>query len=320
MRRISLVWRLWKNFKLLFMLSLIGVVIYGFWYSRQDEATQRRSQEQAIVYLDWLIELKETNRDMDEALNWIIQKIPASLGNVVVVGDIEGADKYTFAGIPVGGLAVKVIKNKGYVVGYDETMRNPAWVAYRLERNEASGTAERPESFEVDRRTRARVDHGDYTNSGYDRGHMAPNYAIDTVFGEAAQKETFLMSNIVPQKPNLNQGPWKKLEQIVANRYLRDYQEAWLITGPIYQYPIQQMSTGVAIPHAFFKIVMDVVDSGGVRVFAVILEQDALPSEKLSRYLVSIDEVERLTGFDFLSLLDDAAEEALEANVAKRLW
>ena len=180
--------------------------------------------------------------------------------------------------------------------------------------------AERPDSFEMDRRTRARVDHYDYSNSGYDRGHMAPNYAIDRVFGEAAQQETFLMSNIVPQKPELNQGPWKDLEQTIANRYLRDYQQVWVMTGPIYREPIQRLPTGVAIPAAFFKIIVDVVEPTGVRAIGVILPQAAHESDKMSSYLVTIDAIEAATGMDFLSLLDDGAEAALEADLPKRLW
>ncbi len=302
------------------VLGMLALIVYGIWYSQQDAATQRRSQEQVIVCLDWLIELKQTNRDTDEMLNWVIQKIPASLGNVVTVGDVDGADRYTFAGVPVSASPVKLLKNQGYMVGYDETMRNPAWVAYRLERSERTEMAERPDSFAVDRRTRARVDHYDYSNSGYDRGHMAPNYAIDRVFGEGAQQETFLMSNIVPQKPELNQGPWKDLEQTIANRYLRDYQEVWVMTGPIYREPIQHLSTGVAIPAAFFKIIVDVVEPTGVRAIGVILPQDVHESDKMSSYLVSIDAIEAATGMDFLSLLDDSSEAALEANLPNRLW
>jgi len=320
MKKVGLIVRLWRNIKLIVVLSFVGLAIYGFWYSRQGPKIQRQTQEHLLVGLDWLVELKATNRDVDEILNWIIQQIPASLGAVIAVGSIEGADRYTFAGVPVGPRPVQVLENRGYLVGYDEAFQNPAWVAYRLEQNVAAEASERPDGFEIDGRTRARVNHHDYTNSGYDRGHMAPNYAIDRVFGEQAQKETFLMSNIVPQTPELNQGSWKEVEQIVANRYLRHYEEIWVVTGPIYGESIQNFSSGVAIPQAFFKIVVDVIDSTGIRALAMILPQDADPSSPLSSYLTTIDEVETVTGLDFLSLLDVVAEEALESDLPKRLW
>ena len=319
-RQLGVIGRIWRQFKWLLFFGLIAALLYSFWYVKQDEATQRRAQDRAIVVLDWLVELKQTNRDTDALLNWVIQQMPASLGNVIAVGDVKGADRFTFAGVPIGAKPVKLLSNRAYMVGYDETMRNPAWVAYYLESGEGSATSERPETFNADRRTRARVGHYDYSNTGYDRGHMAPNYAIDTVFGEGAQKETFLMSNIVPQRPELNQGPWKEFEQVVANRYLKDYQALWVVTGPIYRDPVQRLPSGVAIPAAFYKIVVDVVEPAGVRALALVLEQDVADSRKMSRHLVSIDEVEAATGLDFLSLLDDSAEAALEADLPKRLW
>lgn len=312
--------RLWRNSKRLMLLSLIAAVIYGIWYSRQDEATQRRSQEQVIVALDRLIELKQTNRDIDTVLHWVIRQLPASLGTVITVGDVAGADRYTFAGVPIGTTPVKLLRNEGYLVGYDESLKNPAWVAYHLVRGEGGTTSERPETFDADRRTRARVRHSDYSNTGFDRGHMAPNYAIDLVFGQRAQQETFLMSNIVPQRPDLNQGPWKVIEQMVANRYLKEYQEVWVITGPIYREPVARLPSGVAVPSAFFKVIIDTVEPTGVRALALVLEQDLKDSGKLSQHLVTIDTVEAATGLDFLSLLDDMAEASLEADLPKRLW
>jgi endonuclease G len=311
--------KLWGYCKLLVFLTAIGCVGYGFWYSQQDEATQSNSQEQILVVLDWLIERDETKKETDEILRWIVQQIPASQGIVVSVGNIEGADYYTFAGVPVGSRPVKVLKNRGYLVGYDEARQNPAWVAYRLEYAADASTVERPNGFKTDSRTRARVDHHDYTNTGYDRGHMAPNYAIGRAYGAKAQVETFLMSNIVPQLPDLNRGPWRALEQRIANAYLDDSRELWVITGPIYDETSLQLSAGVAVPFSFFKIVVDVVNSGKVRLLAFVMPQQ-IKDDDLKAYLTSVDMIEAETGLDFFSLLDDLAESQLESRRAGRVW
>jgi len=292
---------------------------YGVWYSQQNEATQSHSQEQVLVALDWLIERDETKKETDEVLRWIAQQIPASQGIVVSVGNIEGADRYTFAGVPVGDRPLKVLKNKGYIVGYDEALMNPAWVAYRLEYDSSGSTVDRPHGFETDSRTRARVDHHDYTNTGYDRGHMAPNYAIGGAYGAKGQIETFLMSNIVPQMPDLNRGPWKELEQRIANEYLDESRELWVITGPIYDESNLQLRSGVAVPSSFFKIVVDVVDDEKVRVLAFVMPQDVADAS-LRGYLTSVDAVEAETGLDFFSVLDDAVEDQLEGGRAGRVW
>jgi endonuclease G len=74
----------------------------------------------------------------------------------------------------------------------------------------------------------------------------------------------------------------------------------------------------VAVPDAFFMIVVDESD-GRVRTQAFLLPQEPV-SERLDSYLVSIDEVERRTGLDFLAELPDDAETALESRPAARAW
>jgi hypothetical protein len=66
-----------------------------------------------------------------------------------------------------------------------------------------SGLRRAPTDFVVDRRLSAPVKPEDYVRTGFDRGHLAPNLAIGRWFGAEAQRETFLMSNVVPQAPEL---------------------------------------------------------------------------------------------------------------------
>lgn len=305
--------------KLTCLLLVAAGVIFAFWYAQQSDEVKRASQGRIIEGFDWLIELDQTSRDVDEVLELIVRRIPASKG-AVVAANAEGADQYTFAGLPVGKRPVKILENEGYLVGYDEGLSNPAWVAYRLSYNSTGRTVDRPDQFETDGRTRAKVKHSDYTNTGFDRGHMAPNYAIGLVHGEIAQFQTFLMSNIVPQTPDLNRGPWKRIEQLVANDYLEKYKEIWVITGPIYEEPTKRLRSGVAIPVAFFKVLVDVIEPGQVRVLSMILPQTASDASRLKPYLVSVDLVEETTDLDFFSLLDDSAEHELEAIKSNRLW
>jgi endonuclease G len=52
--------------------------------------------------------------------------------------------------------------------------------------------------------------HSDYTNSGYDRGHMAPNADFNDTRENALL--TFFIANIWPQTPNVNRVIWLKTE------------------------------------------------------------------------------------------------------------
>ena len=173
--------------------------------------------------------------------------------------------------------------------------------------------------FDVDPRTRTRVTHDDYTNSGYDRGHMTPNYRIGIVYGERAQMETFMMSNIVPQMPNLNRGLWREAEQLIANDYLRERGELWVLTGPIFTEHVAELRSGVDIPSALFKIVLD-EDGGKVSSLALVIPQTADNDDSLSSSLVSIDQIEAASGLDFFSALEDGVETQLEAKRASRIW
>ena len=105
---------------------------------------------------------------------WVIEVVPYgaadSAGDAIFKGTPESTDTSS---------AFKVLHNVGFTIGYSETRKTPLWVSYRLEAVRDPGELpDRPSKFRIDRRTDAEVDHDCYTNSGYDRGDMAPNYGI----------------------------------------------------------------------------------------------------------------------------------------------
>jgi len=213
----------------------------------------------------------------------------------------------------------RVLANEGYVVGYSEALGNPLWAAYRARDVETLDAPKRPEEFRVDTRTSARVEPDDYTRSGYDRGHLAPNFAIATRYGRSAQEETFLMSNITPQKHALNAGPWKTLEQKIATSYAARFGEVWVMAGPVFGEKPARLQRRVAVPEAFFMVVVDESD-GRVRAQAFLFPQETPDGDELGKYVVTIDEIETRTGLDLLTALPDEAENALEARRATRVW
>jgi endonuclease G len=238
---------------------------------------------------------------------------------------LVGEDSAAFAGLPAGG-HLTVLRNEAFVVGYDEARKDPAWVAYRLAGPATFTGYTRLSRFTVDERTATRVRSGDYTNTGYTRGHMAPSYGIYSRYGPDAQRETYAMSNICPQLAELNSGRWQQLEVLVAGRgpsdssWAEEYGEVWVIAGPIFDADRTFLPAGVEIPDAFYKIVLDVDErSGRPRALAFIMPKSAA-AEELAAYLVSVDEVESRTGLDFFWQLDDELETELERAPAERLW
>ena len=226
---------------------------------------------------------------------------------------------FCYNGIPFSEeYPVLVLGNSAYSVGYSDARRNPLWVCYNVFTVDDPPSYDRPSYFRIDERTRAEVRHDEYTNSGYDLGQMAPNATIAGRYGEEAQLETFLMSNVCPQTPALNRGVWKELEGLVRE-WADAYEELWVITGPIFDEDIETLDSGVETPDAFFKIVIDEVD-GKPRALSFVIPQDPGPHPALVVYLVSVNMVELLTGFDFFWALDDGFEATMEAKTPLEIW
>lgn len=224
----------------------------------------------------------------------------------------------------------RVLRNEAYMVGYSEKRGNPLWVTYQvLPKPESTPRLPRPSTFQSDwRSTRCWlvlpcIDHGDYTESGYDRGHMAPNHVIASRYGQNAQLETFLMTNITPQAPNLNRRAWQRLEEISANYFAERYAPFTVITGPIFDEKPNHLPgyKFIQIPSAFYKIfVRESKDGGPPKVLAFVMPQTAQGNEDLSQFLVSIRDIEQQTGLDFLHKLDDGVEAYVETLIDPQSW
>lgn len=279
-----------------------------------------------------------------------IVRVPGPSSNGNPVAHVERDMRWqTYGGFPVATdehARYELLDNLGYDAGYSEFRKGPVWAAYRVDAARLPDSFPRPRGFATDDRTRARVTHRDYTGTGYDRGHMAPNHAVASRYGRQAQLETFLMSNICPQRPALNREIWRKLEELEAGKWSRNLEEVWVITGPVFDGErtfLGDVPSGIEIPDAFFKVVIDEApfDSRmtvheysdraappkrGIRpwhrprVLAFIVPQDVDGSESLTEFLVSVDWIEQKTGLDLMPEVPDDVEEAVESEIADQLW
>jgi endonuclease G len=228
---------------------------------------------------------------------------------------------------PAGWL--HVLRNDAYIAAYSEWRGSALWVSYRVTPPRASQPRlPRPDRFEHDWRTLrcltvlSCVTHDDYTGSGYDRGHLAPSHVIATRYGRAAQHQTFLMSNIVPQSPALNRGAWQRLEA-AEDALSRRVGSFWVITGPIYGRDPQHLPGYklIALPSAFYKIFVREDAAGGApKVLAFVLPQEVDGAEDLRRFVVSVADVQRWTGLDFFHRLPDEVESRIENRIDAASW
>ena len=189
----------------------------------------------------------------------------------------------------------------------------PNWVAWELTRQETTGNEERKSKFLPDPDLpEPRVEHSDYTHSGYDRGHMAP--AADMKWSEKAMQESFYMSNICPQNQKLNRDDWGDLEN-ECRTWAKKYRNVYIICGPIYDSsnPKRIGQHKVAVPDRFFKVVL-IYNRKNPVAMGFLFENKA-GHHKLEKYMVSVDSIETITGLDFFSQLPDNIEKQVEANI-----
>lgn len=211
-----------------------------------------------------------------------------------------------------------LLQRVGYTVSYNPEMRIPNWVAWYLTPQRLEGAASRKgHPFQADEDIPApRVDTYDYMRSGYDRGHMCP--AADNKWDAEAMRESFLFTNICPQNHNLNAGDWNEME-MQCRAWAKTWGGVYIVCGPLL-YRCQHKRIGehkVVVPEAFFKVVLCL--KGTPKAIGFIYKNEKGNRPK-GDYVNTIDEVERLTGFDFFSALPDSLENKIEATANLEDW
>ena len=214
----------------------------------------------------------------------------------------------------------QIIQHEGYTVSYNADYRIANWVAYVLTDKEArSDKAERQNKFVADPLVKgASATNEDYTRTGYDRGHLAP--AGDMKWSEKAMRESFYLSNITPQKPGLNRGIWKELEEQIR-LWARENGAVLIATGPLI--PDEELNrlgkNRVGVPRQFYKVLCMVVNNQ-LEGVGFLFENRDYGTTPLRQMMVPIDRVEQVTGIDFFPALPDDEERQMEATVHTDLW
>lgn len=205
----------------------------------------------------------------------------------------------------------KLLKNIGYISYFSEEYEIPIWVAYITQYPFRYENAKRPNKFLQDMRVKS-PEHSDYTNSGYDRGHMAPAYAISRNYGKQALYETFYLTNIIPQAPKVNREQWRELEQFIANDLSAKYGMVLVFAGPVITEDMPKLKNKVSVPPAMWMVLL-VKEGDGTYTAAGFLIPQHPKVKDFKRYLVPIDQIEEASGLDFFSRLSEGAQRKLEA-------
>ncbi|GAA3564978.1 DNA/RNA non-specific endonuclease [Snuella lapsa] len=211
----------------------------------------------------------------------------------------------------------QVVHHEGYSLSYSEPHEQPEWVAYQLKKSDLSKANYKRPYFEIDKAVKTGAAHwNNYKNSGYDRGHLCP--AGDRRHSLSAYKETFLTSNISPQEHTFNSGIWNNLEQQVRY-WAKQYNGVFVITGGVLEEGLKSIGKEqVSVPDYFFKVLLS-TQNGKTNMIAFLVPHKN-SDRPLYEFVVSVDEVEKLTGIDFFSKLKDEIEYKLEASNNSSTW
>lgn len=209
-----------------------------------------------------------------------------------------------------------------YALSYSRERGTPNWVAWQLNQSWL-GKIERQDDFRPDDSLPSewyRVKPNDYTGSGYDRGHMVPS--ADRRATVTDNSATFLMTNIVPQTPDNNRGGWRELEEYC--RYLvKQGKELYIIAGVDGSSRKIGKKKQVTAPTSTWKAIV-VLDKPGqgikgisekTRVIAVNMTNRKNTSDDWKRYLVSVDELEAKTGYNFFNQVPESIQQVIESRV-----
>jgi endonuclease G len=225
------------------------------------------------------------------------------------------------------GIKGTILDKTYFVINHNNTWKIPYWVAYYTSSSNLLGTANRTDDFKPDPElpvgSRSELD--DYRNSGYDRGHNAP--AADFKRSREAMSATFLLSNMCPQTPQLNRQIWEKLESQVRDM-VKEKGEAWIVTGSIFMSTDSHFvapnefigANKVAVPTHCFKVILLRDENAQFSMYAFLIsnQREYVPG-KPSNYIVKVDRLEEITGYDFFPKLDDNVETSLE-SVMPSTW
>ena len=222
-------------------------------------------------------------------------------------------------GFPISDNKIQevIINRRAYTVSYNKETLCPNWVAWHLTSEHVDGEWARSNDYREDYDVPApRATNEDYKGSSWSRGHMCP--ASDNKWDADAMSESFLLSNMCPQDRSLNSGLWNRIETD-CRRWAQKYGEVYIVCGPLF-YNKKHETIGenkVAVPEAFFKIILCL--QGKSKAIGFVVKNNA-GTKKKDQYVNTVDEVERITGYDFFPSLPDSIEEKVEAYSNLEDW
>ena len=233
----------------------------------------------------------------------------------------------------------QILHRIAYTTSYNNVTKNANWVAWILTREHTDGPYPRKgvpyyddkgNAYGIGPVTQETVRNGYFMDMESEKprqelyewssqynmshGHLCP--AGDNKWDKAAMNQSFLLTNMCPQDASLNGGAWKKLEE-KCRTWANIYGNIYIVAGPIFYGSPSRFLGHIAIPDAFFKVILRFSDEP--KAIGFIYRNDS-SSQSMKEACRTIHQVEEITGFDFFHNLPDDIEDKIEKISNLKEW
>jgi endonuclease G, mitochondrial len=213
-----------------------------------------------------------------------------------------------------------IIVRPQYIISYNPTINSVNWAGWNLNSTWFGKSGRYSGNFIADTTlpdSILRITHGDYTNSGYDRGHLVRSHERSANIED--NKSTFLMTNIIPQTPDLNRGVWLNFERFCEELALKHNKELYIYSGGVYK-SNKTIGKGTRVPDSCYKIVVVLERGEGLEcvsyntiIYSVMMpNKQGIRNYHWSKYAVSVSHIENSTGYNFLKEVPEEIQGIIE--------
>lgn len=222
-----------------------------------------------------------------------------------------------------------------YELEYDKNKLHSRWVAFRFDnatRSKSTGRADEPFADDPELSSQYHIGSNGFGRE-YNRGHLCAS--ADRLYNTTANEQTFYMTNMSPQLASFNQAYWITLENLVQKlgRNTTFSDTLYVVKGgtinnnQIIEYVTRSNGKRVPVPKYYYMALLK-VKNGTYNSIAFWMEhkeygydyKHQAPLSVIKTHVVSVNELEQLTGIDFFPNLPDAAEEIIEAQKMPGDW
>lgn len=258
----------------------------------------------------------------DEELDGYVSP-QSDVDSETVTNTIESSGEtktYSYEPICLRNQPEEIVTRDGYKLSYNSNTKLANWVYWELTPSRFEGSVGRSNTFtpDYDIKSKQIAHNEDYSTPHYERGHMCP--AADNKYSRKAMEDSFILSNICPQTPQLNGGDWRILEE-KCRKWAKVYNKLYIVCGPIIQENYIYDTIGsnkVTVPTHYYKIVMRYDKFGNPHMIGFIYNNDNT-IKSMRDYIVTVDKIEELTGIDFFPNLSDEGK-IIESSIDIDSW